>query len=520
MHLIIIILQNVIIGSAVGLQCIPRHYGYDSIVCVCNATYCDTTPELPENLLRKGYYAHYMSSRDGERLQFTAKEIGGKNILRPLFKNAKSANFKVLPLKRYQRMKGFGGAMTDSSVFNIGSLTLGAQNQLLSQYFGAEGIGYTVIRIPIAGTDFSTHSYTYDDVAGDTSLSHFNLTEEDLVYKIPYVKKSMAMSPRPIRLLTTSWRAPDWMTHNTSSLKGFMGLQKKYYQVYADYFIKFLHAYRSHGLNFWALTPQNEPCNGRFYTIEIDNMGWSPEAEREWVTNHLGPALYASGYKDLEILMFDDQLPLLPLWFDDMKDPKLRKYVSGFAVHWYWDSFPFSRMSFLDEAHYQFPDKYIFYSEASTVHNALQPAVSLGKWENAENYIEHILQVVNHWATGWLDWNLALDTNGGPNWVPNTVDGSIIVNATSDEFYKQPTFYALAHFSKFVLPGSKRIQMQTDDNKGISSAAFLRDDGNVAIVFLNRLDSEKQCTISLDGHGDIKVSLPAHSMHTILYRHV
>jgi glucosylceramidase len=79
-----------------------------------------------------------------------------------------------------------------------------------------------------------------------------------------------------------------------------------------------------------------------------------------------------------------------------------------------------------------------------------------------------------------------LDEYGGPNWVSNTVDGSIIVNVTNDEFYKQPMFYALAHFSKFVLPGSKRIQMQTDDNKGISSAAFLREDGNVAIVFLNR----------------------------------
>jgi glucosylceramidase len=53
-----------------------------------------------------------------------------------------------------------------------------------SQYFGVEGIGYTIIRVPIAGTDFSTRSYTYDDVAGDTSLSHFNLTEEDLVYKV------------------------------------------------------------------------------------------------------------------------------------------------------------------------------------------------------------------------------------------------------------------------------------------------------------------------------------------------
>jgi hypothetical protein len=53
------------------------------------------------------------------------------NFLYVSVQNAKSANFKVLPLKRYQTMKGFGGAMTDSSVFNIGSLTPEAQNQLL-----------------------------------------------------------------------------------------------------------------------------------------------------------------------------------------------------------------------------------------------------------------------------------------------------------------------------------------------------------------------------------------------------
>jgi glucosylceramidase len=82
------------------------------------------------------------------------------------------------------------------------------------------------------------------------------------------------------------------------------------------YTFRFLDAYRSRGLNFWALTPQNEPCNGRLYTIEITSMGWSPEDQREWVTNYLGPALHAKGYKDLEILIFEDQLPLLPLWFD------------------------------------------------------------------------------------------------------------------------------------------------------------------------------------------------------------
>lgn len=56
------------------------------------------------------------------------------------------------------------------------------------------------------------------------------------------------------------------------------------------------------------------------------------------------------------------------------------------------------------------------------------------------------IQDLNHYVTGWTDWNLVLDLEGGPNWVKNFVDSPIIVNKTSDVFYKQPTFYILTHF--------------------------------------------------------------------------
>ncbi|PIO61319.1 hypothetical protein TELCIR_17159, partial [Teladorsagia circumcincta] len=53
---------------------------------------------------------------------------------------------------------------------------------------------------------------------------------------------------------------------------------------------------------------------------------------------------------------------------------------------------------------------------------------------------------LNNFVTGWTDWNMCLNEQGGPNWVENFVDSPIIVNATSDEFYKQPMFYAMGHF--------------------------------------------------------------------------
>jgi glucosylceramidase len=95
-------------------------------------------------------------------------------------------------------------------------------------------------------------------------------------------------------------------------------------------------------------------------------------------------------------------------------------------------------------------------------------------------------QVINHWVSGWIDWNLALNTVGGPTYLNNNLDSAVIVNATANEFYKQPIFYALAHMSKFVPPGSKRIQLNSNADLGVNNAAFLRPDGIVAVVLLNR----------------------------------
>lgn len=82
---------------------------------------------------------------------------------------------------------------------------------------------------------------------------------------------------------------------------------------------------------------------------------------------------------------------------------------------------------------------------------------------------------------------MALDPNGGPVYTNFPVDSTIIVNATNGEFYKQPMFYALAHFSKFVIPHSVRIgikRSQTDTN--VQLLGFKRPDGATVIIIYNR----------------------------------
>lgn len=101
------------------------------------------------------------------------------------------------------------------------------------------------------------------------------------------------------------------------------------------------------------------------------------------------------------------------------------------------------------------------------------------------DFINFYLKDLNNWAIGWVDWNIALDTVGGPNYIKNNVDAPILINASADEFYKQPMYYAMGHFSKFVVEGSVRINSRSS-LEDLSVIAFRRPDGGKVVVILNK----------------------------------
>ena len=99
-----------------------------------------------------------------------------------------------------------------------------------------------------------------------------------------------------------------------------------------------------------------------------------------------------------------------------------------------------------------------------------------------------IFQYSYHWTSGFIDWNLALDQEGGPNYLSNYLDAAIIVNLQKDEFYKQPVYYIIGHFSKFLTPDSVRVLLEpyNSTSTGISAIAAQRPDNGIVIVAYNR----------------------------------
>ncbi|XP_076249036.1 lysosomal acid glucosylceramidase-like [Calliopsis andreniformis] len=489
-------------------ECIPRSFGLNRIVCVCNATYCDGLPNEEPNVPQDGSSFWYVSNRAGLRLKRTT--VTFKTCQNSLL----DVQLSLDPSKTYQRILGFGGAFTDSTGINIKKLSEGAQKQIIRTYYHPKtGSRYTIGRIPIGGTDFSTRPYTYDDVNGDVHLKNFSLQYEDYNYKIPFAKEALQLNSE-VKFFSSSWSAPPWMKTN-DRINGFGFLRREFYQTYANYLLRFLREYKKNGLNMWAITTGNEPFDTYIPFDTLNTMGWTPYTMAQWVGNNLGPTL-AKFNNSTAILALDDQRFNLPWYMDGVySDKKAQTYIIGTAVHWYGD--PITSADVLDETHYNNPDKIILMTEACTGYLPLDTKVVLGSWDRGEQYMRSILEYLNHWAVGWVDWNLALDKQGGPNWINNFVDSPIIVNPETDEFFKQPMYYALKHFSRFIDRDSIRISITATDSS-LQYTAVVTPSKEVVVILYNGADVSRSVSIRDPQKGCLHLELSPYSMNTLKYR--
>ncbi|XP_046610845.1 lysosomal acid glucosylceramidase-like [Neodiprion virginianus] len=493
------------IYTALSAPCIPRDFGNNGTVCVCNATYCDSTPvtEVPDI----GFYMHYTSSKDGLRFS-TIDGVFNKEL--PADSNSFQLDFDTT----FQPIHGFGGAFTDAATMNIKTLSPDAQENLMRTYFTEEGSNYHFGRVPIGSSDFSTRPYTYDDYEGDMQLEKFSLADEDLLYKIPLMKKAVELNPE-IKFFAAAWSAPPWMrTDNNYTGYGF--LRKEYYQVYARYHEEFLNKYEDHGLKMWAISAGNEPFYGMLSITYYNSMGWLPRDVGTWVANNLGPTICKSKHSKTLIIGYDDATSGLVSYVNETFSNGLaRKYIAGIAIHGYTDtSIP---ANVLDGVHEDYPEKFLILTEYSNGSPDAETGIlALGSWDRGEEYILDIIQNLQNWVTGWVDWNLALNIYGKPNWRGIFGDAAVIVNPESDEFYKQPKYYAIAHFSKFIPPGSIRIGL-THGMTSVKAVAFKTLKNETVVVMYNTYLTDQNVTIYDSRRGQISLKLPPKSIHTLIY---
>ncbi|GMS95896.1 hypothetical protein PENTCL1PPCAC_18071, partial [Pristionchus entomophagus] len=504
-----------ILSGAVSSPCTKRFYpefGANHFVCVCNATYCDEYEDLQFSA-DSGLV--FSSSESGDRMDSRTARISRKKRVRG---GSDSGRIKLDPRVTYQEIIGFGGAFTDAAGINIASLSESTRDRLMQTMFGKNGARYSTGRVPIASTDFSERRYSYNDNDGDEKMSKFSLTEEDQKFKIPLITRALNLTGGDIRLFSSPWSAPGWMKE-TGKMEGPGRLRKGLEKAWAKYYVRFFEEYLSHGIPFWATTVQNEPTSGALPDYGWQTMYWNSTGERTFVADHLGPALASSdASKNIKIIALDDNRFWLPMWANEVySDPVASSFISGVGIHWYMDGIsPSSKLSATHKAH---PDKFILATEACSGSMPPHHGPALGEWARAEAYARSIIQDLNNFVAGWTDWNLALDTKGGPTWAKNFVDAPLIVNATADEFLKQPIHYVLTHFSRFLRPGAKRVQSSTVniDDERIQHTAFVLD-GQRIVNILNTLNVEQEIVIEEATGTSISLKLASKSITTVIWK--
>ncbi|CAI5712972.1 unnamed protein product [Hyaloperonospora brassicae] len=367
--------------------------------------------------------------------------------------------------RQFQRILGFGGAFTEAAALQFDRLSPEKQDEVLTLYFDPErGSAYTFGRVPMGSSDFSRASYTFDDVVNDTELVHFDesVTHDQHVL-IPFLRRALARQPA-LKLFLAPWSPPAWMKRTTldfpvpsmlDSAKP-IGLKDDARATWALYFSKFITAYKRHGIAFWGLTPQNEPQA----EVPWESCMYTAEYQAEFIGNFLGPTLKRD-HPGLVLMVFDHNRGSVHQWATEIYNhPTAAQYVDGMAFHWYDEQRYMDGVEYherLNDTHFVDENRFMLATESCNC-----PGVGHGDlaWFRAQRYGHDIMTDLNNYVAGWVDWNLLLDHEGGPNHLANMCDAPIILTEDGTDFYIQPMYYFIQHFSKFIPVGSRRVETQ------------------------------------------------------------
>ncbi|MDB9720591.1 glycosyl hydrolase family 30 [Winogradskyella sp.] len=437
----------------------------------------------------------------------------------------------LLPNKKFQTITGFGGAFTESSAYLLNRLSKKNRDEIIKAYFSKEGANYSLTRTHMNSCDFSLSQYSYSPVEDDVMLEHFTI-KEDKDDLIPMIKEAMAVSEDGFKLFASPWTAAPWMKDNKDWVGG--KLLPKYYDTWALFFSKYADAYEAEGIPVWGFTVENEPHgNGNNW----ESMHYTPDEMTNFVQHHLGPKLEADGHGDKIILGYDQNRAGLKEWVDSMyATEETSKYFDGTAIHWYestYDYFPEE----LQYAHHKAPNKFLIETEGCVDSEVpawqddmwywSKEATDWGwdwaaedekylhpKYAPVNRYARDIIGCLNNWVDGWVDWNMVLDKQGGPNWFKNWCAAPIIVDPELDEVYYTPLYYTMAHFSKYIRPEAVIIGSEKTD-EDLMVAAAKNPDGSIAVVVFNEGNTPKNFTLKL-GEDTKHISIKAQAIQTIL----
>lgn len=408
-------------------------------------------------------------------------------------------NIEINESQIYQTIDGFGYTLTGGSAEVINLLSASKKQELLQELFGtsANAISVNYLRISIGASDLNSTVFSYDDMPTgqtDVTLANFSLAPDAALVQL--LKDILAINPN-IKIMATPWSPPVWMKNNNSTIGG--SLQPQYYNVYAQYFVRYIQAMQAEGIHIDAITPQNEPLN----PDNNPSLLMLASEQANFIKNNLGPAFQTAGITT-KIVTYDHNCDKPEYPTTVFSDATAASFIDGAAFHLYAGD-----ISALSTVHNAFPSKNLYFTEQYTA--------STGSFDGDLKW--HVKNVIigsmRNWSKTALEWNLANDATFGPhtNGGCTTCKGAITVTG-SFGYERNVGYYIIAHASKFVPAGSVRIG--STQSGSLYNVAFKTPDGKKVLLVEN--DGAAPAVFNIKHNGKwVAVSLEAGSVGTFVW---
>jgi len=431
--------------------------------------------------------AHAQQSED---VQFWLTTLDRSSLFAPQDVNLHFSNVKnqfptieVRDNQQFQTVDGFGFALTGGSAELLMRMAPPARSALLKELFSTEGngVGVSYLRISIGSSDMDDHVFSYDDMPPsetDIRLKNFSLAP-DRTYLIPALKEILTIDPT-IKILGSPWSPPPWMKANDNSKGG--SLKPEYYSVYAQYFVKYLEGMKAAGVALDSITVQNEPLNPK----NNPSLAMFVDEENTFIRNDLGPAFQKAGIST-KILVYDHNPDVTSYPLLILNDPVANNYVDGTAFHLYG-----GEISALTTVHNAFPQKNLYLTEQSITEGPSSNGINV-----ADPVSAVLIGATRNWAKNVILWNLAADPDDGPHTIGGCPVCRGAITLDGDRATRLVAYYAAAHFSKFVRPGS--VRLGSNDLEQLANVAFRTPNGKIVLVASNTGNFAKTFNVQYQG---------------------
>lgn len=469
---------------------------------------CQSAPELKSE--QRSPVVTWVSSTEGQSWkQMPNPTLTADDAPPVVFVNTK---------RTFQTIDGFGGSFNELGGIALSKASKHDQQEVLKALFSDSGLDFTMARIPMGSSDFAFNvdgdpstpdddDYSYAETPEDYELKHFSI-KRDRRHMLPYIKAAMEVRP-DLQCWGSPWSPPEWMKTNNFYAGGSLRWEPKVLQTYANYFVKWIEAYRAEGVNVFAVLPQNEPNQWQVFPSCV----WSGKQLAEFIGDYLGPTLAASN-SNVDVWFgingdpqdngdnFNNRIVTV------MSDPKANSYIDGLG-------FQYDSKNQIALAYAAYPDKKLIQTESFCFNGDNTWKDATTRLDYMQGLSRNLQRNFENGANAYFAWNMILDETGlGPwKWRQNA---PITVNSKTGKVTYNHEFYIYKHYSHFVKPGAKRVM--TTGWWG-DKIAFVNPDGSVVVVMANSSGNDYEASIAiggLSGNNTFKVKVPANSVNTFL----